>query len=278
MSLKEAYSRDDAIASRSRSLGGAVDNRLYLVRSDRYPSRRAAVQQDTLRFSPATQQAARFVRPVSVTIDNAIPSEDHDLTYQILKRGGDIALAASALILLAPVFFAIAILIGLSDFGPAFFRQDRLGARGKIFSCLKFRTMVVNAEQMLQEDPALLQRFSSDFKIKDDPRITPIGKFLRRTSLDELPQLFNILRGEMSFIGPRPIIPPELEKYGAYGAKLLSVKPGLGGIWQACGRSVITYEERIALDMIYVDQCSVKTDFQLMLMTVSSIFQKSDAF
>lgn len=187
--------------------------------------------------------------------------------YLFVKRLMDIL---GALLLLAfsfPVMLAVALLIKLTSPGPVLFRQTRLGQHGTTFSLFKFRTMVVNAEQQLADRADLRQKFAASFKIADDPRITPIGAFLRKTSLDELPQIVNVLQGSMSVIGPRPIVPIELGKYGSCDEKLLTVKPGLGGMWQVSGRSNTTYVERIALDMYYIEHRSVWLDLCLLVKT-----------
>ncbi len=191
--------------------------------------------------------------------------------YQIAKRLLDMAGAAFLLALSFPLMLTIGVLIKATSPGPILFRQVRLGRNGSKFWVLKFRTMARDAEQQLASHPDLLQTFEVSFKIVNDPRITPVGAFLRKTSLDELPQMLNVLEGSMSLIGPRPIVPGELKKYGAYGQKLLTVKPGLGGLWQVSGRSDTTYEERVALDMRYVDHHSLPLDLWLLLRTAASV-------
>ena len=159
-----------------------------------------------------------------------------------------------------------------------FFAHRRLGFNGKEFACLKFRTMVADAEEKLNKDPQLRRQFEEKFKLEDDPRITPLGAFLRRTSLDELPQLFHVLRGEMTLVGPRPIVESELSKYSIYANKLLTVKPGLSGLWQVCGRSHTTYPQRVMMDMHYIDHRSLALDARLLLLTASAVIRKSGAW
>ncbi len=187
--------------------------------------------------------------------------------YAVAKRFMDIVAALFLLAAAFPLMLAVALLVGLTSPGPVLFRQTRLGRGGVPFPLLKFRTMVADAEQQLEARAELRQMFQESFKIARDPRITPVGAFLRRTSLDELPQLINVLQGSMSLIGPRPIVPKELAKYGERGEKLLTVKPGLGGMWQAGGRSDTTYAERIALDMYYIDHRSLWLDLSLLAKT-----------
>jgi len=192
----------------------------------------------------------------------------------ILKRIFDIIFSSIALILLFPVFLIIAILIKIkSPEGPVFFAHNRLGKDGKIFKVYKFRTMVPDAEQKLKDlfkkHPELEEEYKKDFKLKDDPRIIPvIGNFLRETSLDELPQFFNSLIGNMSVVGPRPIVEDEVKKYGKYANKLFSVKPGVTGLWQVSGRNDIEYDERVALDMEYIDKRSLWLDIKIVFQTV----------
>jgi lipopolysaccharide/colanic/teichoic acid biosynthesis glycosyltransferase len=198
--------------------------------------------------------------------------------YDVSKRMLDIVGATVALVLTSPLLVVIAIAIRTTSPGPALFRQRRLGRGGVEFWCYKFRTMIVNAEQLLESDEQLRDRFRESYKLKDDPRTTAVGGWLRKTSLDELPQLFNILAGTMSLIGPRPIVPPERDKYHGFADKLLSVKPGLGGYWQAYGRSNTTYEQRIEMDMNYVDRRSLRLDLKLLLLTALVAIKRQGAY
>jgi lipopolysaccharide/colanic/teichoic acid biosynthesis glycosyltransferase len=197
--------------------------------------------------------------------------------YEVWKRAIDIVTSALLLLLFAPLFVIVAIAVKLSSPGPIFFRHKRLGRGGKEFWCVKFRTMVVDAEAQLERDPALRQRFQERFKLKNDPRVTPLGAFLRKTSLDELPQLLLVLRGDMTLIGPRPIVRAEIDKYGIYHEKLLSVKPGLSGMWQAFGRSDISYEERIQMDLHYIEHRCLRLDLMLLYQTPISILARRGA-
>jgi len=198
--------------------------------------------------------------------------------YQLSKRGLDISVSFVLLLLAMPLLLIIAALVKATSKGPVFFAHRRLGHNGKEFDCLKFRTMSADAEERLKRDPSLRQQFEEKFKLEDDPRITPLGNFLRRTSLDELPQLFHVLRGDMSLVGPRPIVENELSKYSIYANKLLSVKPGLSGLWQVCGRSHTTYPQRVMMDMHYIDHRCFSLDLQLLLLTASAVVKKSGAW
>jgi len=199
------------------------------------------------------------------------------LVYRATKRGVDVTVSATLLLLTLPIFAVVALLIKATSRGPVFFRHKRLGRGGREFGCLKFRTMVVDAEEQLKHDDLLRHKFEQDFKIKDDPRITRVGRLLRKTSLDELPQLWHVLVGGMTLIGPRPIVRPELGKYSIYGNKLLTVKPGLSGLWQVCGRSDTTYPQRVMMDMHYIDHRSLALDLRLILLTIVAVARKSGA-
>lgn len=197
--------------------------------------------------------------------------------YQFTKRLIDILVSVGALVFGLPIFAVIALAVKITSRGPVFFSHPRLGRDGQEFPCYKFRTMVADAEQRLQTSQELREQFEVNYKLLDDPRITPLGDMLRRTSIDELPQFWNVLRGDMTLIGPRPIVPPELERYGAYGDKLLSVQPGLSGLWQTCGRSDTPYEVRIQLDMLYIDHQSTWLDLTLLFRTLSTVVRRAGA-
>ncbi len=198
--------------------------------------------------------------------------------YKITKRLADVILSTIGLILLSPLFFVIICAIKLDSKGPAFFAHKRIGKNGKTIYIYKFRTMVDNAENLIKKfTPEQLKQFNENFKLEDDPRITKIGKFLRETSLDELPQLLNILKGELSIVGPRPIVNDELEKYGENKEKFLSVTPGLTGYWAANGRSNTTYEERMQMELYYVENASFKIDTNIFFKTIFKVFKKEGA-
>ncbi len=198
--------------------------------------------------------------------------------YEFCKRLLDIAGSLLLLFLLLPVFLIVSLVIRLTSPGPVLFKQKRPGYRGRQFWCYKFRTMVVDAEALFKANPELQRRFQEQGKIKDDPRITRVGKFLRQTSLDELPQLLNVLQGTMSLIGPRPILNSQAEQYGDYLPKLYSVKPGLGGLWQISGRSDLNFEERIQLDMRYIDHRSLGFDLMLLWRTALIVLRGRGAY
>lgn len=194
--------------------------------------------------------------------------------YFFFKRAIDIIGSIVGLIILSPLFLILAIVVKMDSKGPVFFAHKRLGYNGKIIKIFKFRTMVTDAEAMIDKLPLeKKEEFKKNFKLEDDPRITKVGKFLRKTSLDELPQLVNILKGDLTIVGPRPIVKKEIELYGKYGSKLLSVKPGLTGYWQVNGRSDTTYEERVQLDMTYIDERCLLLDIKIILKTFIEVFR-----
>ena len=190
-------------------------------------------------------------------------------------------LALLILVLLAPVMGVVAFLIWRRDGAPVLFAHYRVGHDGKLFRCMKFRTMYRDAERMLAEllakDPAARAEWQREQKLLRDPRITPIGHFLRRTSLDELPQLFNVLRGDMSLVGPRPITVGELTRYGRVRWHYLSVRPGITGLWQVSGRNNTSYDERVALDQRYVEERSAWMNLRILLKTVKVVVARDGA-
>jgi len=208
-------------------------------------------------------------------------SSNMDLGSNTLKRAMDLIGSLLLIIMLSPILIIIAFLIH-RDGGASFYSQERVGYGGKIFKCLKFRSMVVNSKQRLEEVlescPEARSEWEKDFKLKNDPRITAIGSFLRKTSLDELPQLFNVLRGDMSLVGPRPIVEDELRRYGALKGKYLSTRPGMTGLWQVSGRNDTTYRERVSLDCYYVDNWKLHTDIFLLIKTLTVVFHGRGAY
>ncbi|HCA04772.1 MAG TPA: exopolysaccharide biosynthesis protein, partial [Ruminococcaceae bacterium] len=190
------------------------------------------------------------------------------------KRIFDLICSCIALILLSPFFIAISISIKINDNGPVFFGHKRIGKNGKEFKLYKFRSMVTNAEELIDTfTPEQLEEFKQNFKLENDPRITPIGKFLRKTSLDEIPQLINIIKGEMSIVGPRPVTEEETMIFGSYRDLMLSVPPGLTGYWAAYGRGDTTgYRRRRAMEVYYVMHRSVWLDIKIIFKTFVTVF------
>jgi exopolysaccharide production protein ExoY len=199
---------------------------------------------------------------------SALTVAEPPLIYFILKRCIDIIIALVSIILLLPVFCVIAFCIKIDDHGPVLHFREIVGSHGKHFWALKFRTMIINADTYLQQHPHLMNSYLQNMKLERDPRITRVGSFLRKTSIDELPQLFNVLFGQMSLVGPRIIHPSELSRYGVSAQKRLSVKPGLTGLWQISGRQHVSYEDRIVLDMYYIDHRSLLFDLLILVRTL----------
>jgi lipopolysaccharide/colanic/teichoic acid biosynthesis glycosyltransferase len=197
---------------------------------------------------------------------------------QILKSILDYCLAIPASIMFIPFFLVIAILIKLDSRGSVIYRRRVMGVNGKQFDAYKFRTMRTDGDQILSDHPELREEYKNSFKIKDDPRITRLGKFLRKTSIDELPQIFNVLKNEMSLVGPRMICPDELEKYNQWDINLLTVKPGLSGLWQVRGRSDVSYEERVRFDMFYIRNWTIWMDLQIILQTIPTVLFRRGAY
>lgn len=198
--------------------------------------------------------------------------------YDFVKRFADIICSAIAIILLSPFFIIISIAIKATSKGPVIFVHKRVGKNGKKIGIYKFRSMVMNAEELIEKfTPEQKEEFKKNFKLENDPRITKIGKFLRKTSLDELPQLFNILKGDLSIVGPRPIMEVETKIYGKYKDMLLSVKPGLTGFWAANGRSDTSYKRRRAMEIYYVKNRSLLFDIKIIFKTVISVFKGDGA-
>ena len=195
-----------------------------------------------------------------------------------LKLAFEWPLALLIVLLASPFLLVIALAIRVTTGSPVIYRRRVVGRGGVEFDAFKFRTMVNGAERVLEQDERLKDAFTVNWKLFDDPRVTRTGRLLRKYSLDELPQLFNVLRGEMSLIGPRMVSPPELGKYAGLTAKLLSVRPGLTGLWQVSGRQNVSYGKRIELDMEYVDQCSLAMDVSILLRTVPVVLKADGAF
>lgn len=207
----------------------------------------------------------------------------HEVNLKLSKRIFDIIFSSLALLCGLPIFAICACIVKLSSKGPIFFASKRVGLAGVIFPCWKFRTMHTDAEkkleQLLLNNPALHDEWKAFYKLKDDPRITPIGKWLRKTSLDELPQFWNVLKGDMSIVGPRPLSQTEVQTYlGKKAGKILSVRPGLTTIWAVRGRNQLTLTERIRLEIFYVDHQSFLFDCQLIIKTFMSMIYPKGAY
>lgn len=197
--------------------------------------------------------------------------------YEICKRTIDIIGAGLGLILLSPIIAIVACAVKVTSKGPIFFSQKRVGKNGELFEMYKFRSMVVNAEELKENLEEQNEMSGPMFKIKDDPRITKVGKFIRKTSIDELPQLWNVLKGDMSLVGPRPSLPKEVEQFDNWMFKRLSVRPGLTCYWQVSGRNNIDFEDWMKLDCRYVDERNLWIDIKLIFKTVFVLFGDKNA-
>lgn len=196
-------------------------------------------------------------------------------TNGLLVRVRDIAISAAMLVVLFPVMALAALLIAITSPGPVVFKQTRVGMNGRGFGCYKFRSMRIDAEEhlasLLETKAELRHEWDRNHKLSRDPRITPIGRFLRHSSIDELPQLINVIRGDMSLVGPRPIVSSEVPKYGRYITSYFSVRPGLTGLWQVTGRNDSTYRRRVAADVLYSRSKSLWFDFKILLLTIPAV-------
>ncbi len=220
------------------------------------------------------EEKLKLVADSPLGSERELPSSKryHRHHYHVVKRWFDFIAALLALILLLPVFLIVSILVAFSSGFPVTFKQVRVGYRGKLFPIYKFRTMVRNAEEILKSRPDLMEEYRRNFKIENDPRISKVGKFLRKTSLDELPQFINVLKGDMSLVGPRPIVVPEMEKYGEDQDMYMAMRPGCTGLWQCGGRSATTYAERVALDKEYFAKAGLRFDLYIIFKTIGAIF------
>lgn len=198
--------------------------------------------------------------------------------YLIVKRLFDAICSLLAIIILSPVLLVVAIIVKVTSPGPVIYRQHRVGMHGRDIYLYKFRSMVENADRLIDSfTPEQKKEYYENFKLEHDPRVTGIGRFLRKSSIDELPQLVNIFKGEMSFVGPRPIVEEELENYGTDRDLFLSVKPGLTGYWATHGRSNTSYEERMRLELYYVEHASLWLDIRIFILTFVTVFTSGGA-
>lgn len=217
------------------------------------------------------------VTPSQGALSTLPPSRYGRPGYMAAKRLFDVVASLLALVLLFPLFAIVGLIIAARDGFPVIYRHARVGRHGKPIHILKFRSMVKNAEEVLKADPVLHAEFLKSFKLENDPRVTKIGAFIRRTSLDELPQLLNVVVGEMSLVGPRPVVPNELERYEERQDVYLAMIPGCAGLWQCSGRSDTTYAERVQLDLEYYSNASFWTDVSILFRTASAILLRKGA-
>jgi exopolysaccharide production protein ExoY len=221
-------------------------------------------------------------RVVDASVNLRPTSEGHRPVGGMPKRVFDVVAAATAIALLSPLFAMLALLVKLSDRGPVFYAHRRIGRNGNVFHCLKFRTMVVNGDEVLARhfaaNPRAREEWLATRKLQSDPRVTRVGQVLRKLSLDELPQVFNILMGHMSVVGPRPVIKDELELYGPAAECYLRSRPGLTGLWQVSGRNDVSYGTRVAFDQHYVENWSFLADIKIIVLTVPAILASRGSY
>ena len=217
-----------------------------------------------------------YVEPARSAVDSRPTFDD------ATRRTLDLVIAAALVVLLAPLLVVVAVLVWAQDGGPALFAHERIGLGGKPFKCLKFRTMLTDSEArlstLLATDATARREWEQDHKLRCDPRITRLGRFLRRSSIDELPQLLNVLRGEMSLVGPRPIVEAEVVRYGRWFWCYAKVKPGITGLWQVSGRNNTTYRRRIALDTVYGRRVSLGLYLKILVLTVPAVLLSRGSF
>lgn len=218
----------------------------------------------------------------SVVVREAVATRPATRDHLRAQRVFDIIVAAVALFLLLPILLIIVVMIWLQDGGPVLFKQVRIGQGGRPFTCMKLRTMVIDAkprlEALLAADVQARAEWARDQKLRNDPRVTLLGRALRETSLDELPQLINVLRGDMSIVGPRPIVDAEIVRYGKSFRHYCAVRPGITGLWQVSGRNDVSYSRRVALDVLYVRSQSLRRDCEILLMTVPAVFLREGSY
>jgi len=238
-----------------------------------------------LQGSAATPDVFAYPQTATVGSTSVVrtdPGPQRLFRYRVIKRVLDIVLVLLASPVLLVLFLTIAAAVRFSSPGPVLFSHRRIRKHGRFFSMWKFRTMCVDSTQVLEDylaaNPEARAEWRLTHKLKTDPRVTPVGAFLRRMSLDELPQFWNVLQGTMSLVGPRPIVAAEVEKYGEYFADYCKVKPGLTGLWQVSGRNEVSYEERVQLDHTYVQTWSLVGDIKILLRTLSSVVNQDGAY
>jgi lipopolysaccharide/colanic/teichoic acid biosynthesis glycosyltransferase len=226
----------------------------------------------SISFTLGHHRAPRVFEPVD---------DNHQHTNQTIIRYLDVLIAVAALALVLPLMLTVALTLAF-DGGPILFAHKRVGYGGRMFYCLKFRTMVVDAEErlarLLRDDVVARGEWERDHKLRNDPRVTALGRFLRRSSLDELPQLLNVLRGEMSIVGPRPIVEAEIARYGRRIANYCSVKPGLTGIWQVSGRNDVEYRTRVAMDCLYAKSFRPSLYLWLVIATIPAVLMRRGSY
>ncbi len=230
-----------------------------------------------LRLRPGTP--SRVPSPShSPAVDATVIDVTEAFGYRVTKRAFDLIVGSGILLLLLPVIPLVALMIRLDSEGPAFYRQERIGKGGRPFRFYKFRSMRVDSDRLRADLEARNELSGPVFKMKNDPRVTAVGQFLRRSSLDEIPQIFNVLKGDMSIVGPRPALPGEVARYEAWHRRRLDVKPGITCLWQVTGRSHVGFDEWMRLDIEYMSRRSLRTDVAIFLKTIPAVIARRGAY
>ena len=241
--------------------------RKSLLRWSEFRKRSPTIPYEVISKEPSSLPAVEIIR-------------NQSRSGRTLKRIGDIVFSLIVLTLGSPIFILIGILVKLSSPGSVFYIQKRVGRNYREFGCIKFRTMYKDADDLLpnllEKYPLMRKEFEKDFKLRQDPRITKLGRFLRRSSLDELPQFFNVLKGEMSVVGPRPIVSSEIIKYSLFMEEVISVRPGLTGLWQVSGRNNLSYKKRVELDLFYARNRNFILDLEIIILTLGVLLFPMD--
>ena len=235
-----------------------------------------------MEFAAAARMSQAGTSPLDYARRALVHSRKPRLRFPIAGRALDLIVAAVALILLSPALTLIAAIVALEGRGPIFFRHTRIGQNGRLFTVYKFRSMHVDGDRILadhlRKDERAAAEWNQDHKLKNDPRVTALGSFLRKSSLDELPQLINVLCGDMSIVGPRPIVSAEIPRYGRMFKCYCSVRPGITGIWQVSGRNNVSYRRRVAMDAIYSRRKSLILDLKLIFATVPAVLARRGSY
>jgi lipopolysaccharide/colanic/teichoic acid biosynthesis glycosyltransferase len=231
-----------------------------------------------LRLQPGTPSRLPSPSPSSAAAEPAALDAPEPFAYATAKRAFDLVAGGFILVLLVPVIPLVALMIRLDSDGPVFYRQDRVGKDGRLFKFYKFRSMRSDSDRMRAALESRNDLSGPVFKMKNDPRITSVGQFLRRSSLDEIPQILNVLKGDMSIVGPRPALPGEVAKYEPWHRRRMAVKPGITCLWQVAGRSHVSFDEWMRLDIEYISRRSVRADLAIFLKTIPAVMARRGAY
>ncbi|HXV13317.1 MAG TPA: sugar transferase [Candidatus Krumholzibacteria bacterium] len=231
-----------------------------------------------MRLRPGTPSRLPTPPSATVALDAAAIDVTEPFGYAFAKRAFDLVVGCAILLLLVPVIPMVGLMIRMDSQGPVFYRQERVGKKGRPFKFYKFRSMRVDSDRLRAQLESSNEMTGPVFKMKNDPRVTAVGQFLRRSSLDEIPQIFNVLKGDMSIVGPRPALPGEVAKYEAWHRRRLDVKPGITCLWQVAGRSHVGFDEWMRLDIEYMSRRSLRTDLGIFVKTIPAVIARRGAY